>query len=473
MAEESSPMPPKPPSPPTAKSGSREASAPKTPSLPRQMGPYTLLERIGSGGMGSVYRATHNAASPAVAIKVMSESTRVNPVLLRRFEQEFRAASRLDHPNMVKALDYGEVEGVPYLVMELVEGKNLAEYVEEKGRLPELEAIRLVSQVAQGLHRAHKLGLVHRDVKPENILISTEGQAKLTDLGLVKEAETDLNLTRTGRGLGTPHFMAPEQFKNAKLADSRCDIYSLGATLYAAVTGQIPFGGISPLEAWMKKVQDEYPTPRALVPEISERTDWAIRRAMASDPELRPATCREFVEDLTGRTTRKSFSAPENDKDSWYLRYLDDHGTEVAVKGSRAAVRRSLRDGLLGDASNVQASRSRQGAFLHLRDLPEFRDLIVVVPTPQTPTARPKEETIFSAKSVVDGNRSTASLNTIQFPPEGLHPQPSGATKEDTKFNLLRQLSRSTGHKALPYWVSFLVAALLLVGVAILYLLLR
>ena len=114
-------------------------------------------------------------------------------------------------------------------LLELVEGKNLAEYVEEKGRLPELEAIRLVSQVAQGLHRAHKLGLVHRDVKPENILISTEGQAKLTDLGLVKEAETDLNLTRTGRGLGTPHFMAPEQFKNAKLADSRCDIYSLGS----------------------------------------------------------------------------------------------------------------------------------------------------------------------------------------------------------------------------------------------------
>jgi hypothetical protein len=108
-----------------------------------------------------------------------------------------------------------------------------------------------------------------------------------------------------------------------------------------------------------------------------------------------------------------------------------------------------------------------------LRDLPEFRDLIVVVPTPQTPTTRPKEETIFSAKSVVDGNRSTASLNTIPLPPEGLHPQPSGATKEDTKFNLLRQLSRSTGHKALPYWVSFLVAALLLVGVAILYLLLR
>jgi len=459
MADETSPSSPIPPPPP-----SRGASkvTPKGLSLPRQIGPYTLLERIGVGGMGSVYRASRPNDATPVAIKVMSESTRSNPVLLRRFEQEFRAASRLDHPNMVRAIDYGEAEGVPYLVMELVQGMNLSDHIGEKGKLPEAEAILLVGQVAQGLHRAHKMGLVHRDVKPDNILITAEGQAKLTDLGLVKEAETDLNLTRTGRGLGTPHFMAPEQFKNAKLADSRCDIYSLGATLYAAVTGQTPFGGLGALEAWMKKVQDEFPSPRSLVPELSERTDWAIRRAMASDPEIRPATCREFVEDLTGRTTRKALAIPEADKDHWYLRHLDEQGAEVAVKGTRAAVRRSLREGLLGDASNVQASRSRQGPFLPLRELPEFRDLIVTLPAqgaalpravdPQSAT-RPAQETPGAG---LDG--STVSLHDEK---------PSG------NFSKLARIFRPVGRKPIPWWVPVAAGIGLILGLLVLWRLLR
>lgn len=463
MAEETSPTSSVPAVPPSK--GASKVT-PRGPSLPRQIGPYTLLERIGVGGMGSVYRASRPNDSTHVAIKVMAESTRSNPVLLRRFEQEFRAASRLDHPNMVRAIDYGEAEGVPYLVMELVQGMNLSDHIEEKGKLPEAEAIRLVGQVAQGLYRAHKMGLVHRDVKPDNILITADGQAKLTDLGLVKEAETDLNLTRTGRGLGTPHFMAPEQFKNAKLADSRCDIYSLGATLYAAVTGQTPFGGLGALEAWMKKVQDEFPSPKSLVPEISDRTDWAIRRAMASDPDIRPATCREFVEDLTGRTTRKVLSAPETDKDHWYLRHLDEQGAEVSVKGTRAAVRRSLREGLLGDASNVQAARSRQGPFLPLRDLPEFRDLIVTLPAhgaalakvseSQPPPSSPARSGLETSGG--EGEGSTVSLHSEK---------PSG------NFRKLGELSRPLGRKPVPLWVPLAAAAGLFLGLLVLWLLLR
>src|ERR687886_2087365 len=123
-----------------------------------------------------------------------------NPVLLKRFEQEFRAASRLDHPNIVRALDFGDTGTCPYLVMEYVEGESLGQKIQREGRLPEAEAIRLIAQVAQGLHRAHKLGLIHRDVKPDNVMVMPDGTAKLADLGLVKEIETDLNLTRTGRG---------------------------------------------------------------------------------------------------------------------------------------------------------------------------------------------------------------------------------------------------------------------------------
>src|SRR5205823_407510 len=213
------------------------------------------------------------------------------------------------------------------------------------------------AQVAQGLHRAHKHNLVHRDVKPDNVQVTADGVAKLADLGLVKETETDLNLTMTGRGLGTPHFMAPEQFRNAKNADVRCDIYSLGATLYMMVTGELPFRSTGPLDAWMKKVNNDLIPPRELVPILSERIDWAIRRAMSADPEQRPVTCREFVEDLTGHTTRKVSTLPGagTSQEVWYLMYVDDEGAKHLVKGNTQGIRRSLKEGLLGDASNIRA----------------------------------------------------------------------------------------------------------------------
>src|SRR5207237_8550163 len=167
------------------------------------------------------------------------------------------------------------------------------------------------------------------------------GQAKLAGLGLVKELETDLNLTRTGRGLGTPHFMAPEQFRNAKNADVRCDIYSMAATLYQMVTGELPFKSCGPLDAWMKKVRNEITPPRQVIPALSERIDWAIRRSMSANAEERPATCREFVEDLTGHSTRKS--APNQqpaEQDLWYLVYKDETGESHTVKGSGDGISR-------------------------------------------------------------------------------------------------------------------------------------
>jgi serine/threonine protein kinase len=178
--------------------------------------------------------------------------------------------------------------------------------------------------------------------------------------------------------------MAPEQFRNAKNADLRCDIYALGATLYMMVTGELPFKSSGPLDAWMKKMHNDLTPPRKVVPSLSERIDWAIRRAMSADPEQRPGSCREFVEDLTGRSTRKLPSAgdtPAGNTDVWYLVYKDDEGVTHTVKGSVAAIRRSLKDGLLGDASNVRASRTKTGPFENLRSYPEFRDM-VVAPAP-------------------------------------------------------------------------------------------
>ncbi len=365
------------------------------------VGNYDLLEKVADGGMGSVYKGRHRETGNIVAIKVVAPHMVGNRVLLKRFEQEYNAARQLDHPNIVRALEYSDTGSTPYLVMEFVEGETLGQRLARDGRLPEKEAIRLIAQVAQGLYRAHKERLVHRDVKPDNILVTPDGQAKLADLGLVKEIETDLNLTRTGRGLGTPHFMAPEQFKNAKNVDARGDIYSLGATLYMMVTGEMPFKSSGPLDAYLKKIENKLTPPRQLVPTLSERVDWAIRRAMSADPDQRPATCREFVEDLTGRSTRK-LVLPDGSQvrnlDTWYLVFKDEDGLCHTVRGTTLGIRRSLREGLLGDASNVRCGRLKEGPFEPLRSFPEFRDMLVtpaplnLTPANGAPKTMPRKE---------------------------------------------------------------------------------
>jgi len=342
-------------------------------------GNYELGQKIAEGGMGSVYRARHVGTGEQFAIKVLSAHLVANQVLLQRFEQEFRAAGKLDHPNIVRAIDYGVENGVPYLVMELVEGETLGQRVERGGRLGEAEAIRIALQVAQGLHQAHAQGIIHRDVKPDNILLTPTGEAKLADLGLVKDAEGDLNLTRTGRGLGTPHFMSPEQFRNAKHADVRCDIYSLAASLYMAVTGELPFRSCSPLDAWMKKINNDLPAPCQMVPTLSPRLDWAIRRGMSADPDKRPASCKEFAEDLLGRSiaSQTDFSVLAEPPPSWYVRYRDVHGAVQRTQGDLNSLRRALQMGRLGNPSAVQVSATEAGPDLPLRAVPEWRDLVI------------------------------------------------------------------------------------------------
>lgn len=344
----------------------------------RMVGKYELFDKIAEGGMGTVYKARDPSTGETVAVKIVPPQVAKNAVLMKRFEQEYIIAKALDHPNIVRAVDFNYDGASPYLVMEYVDGESLGQRIERDGKIAEAEAIRIVAQVAQALHKAHKQGVIHRDVKPDNILLTADGTAKLTDLGLVKEVETDLNLTRTGRGLGTPSFMAPEQFRNAKNADARCDIYSLGATLYNMLTGQLPFKAAHPLEAWMKKINNELVPAHDLEPTISERMDWALRRSMSVDRDERPANCREFVEDLTGHSTRKITQSTEVPvQDVWYLYYTDNDNVTQTVKGTLQGIRRSLKDGVLGDGSTVRAARSKTGPFEPLRNHPEFRDVVL------------------------------------------------------------------------------------------------
>jgi serine/threonine protein kinase len=333
--------------------------APETsqPALER-VGNYDLVEKIAEGGMGTVYKGRHRTTGELVAIKLLAAHMTTNSTYLQRFQKEYTTAKALDHPNIVRALEQSFEGGRPYLVMEYVDGESLGQRLERAGRLPEEEAIRIIIEAAQGLERAHKQGLIHRDIKPDNIMLTRKGEVKLADLGLVKELDGDMNLTRTGRGLGTPHFMAPEQFRNAKHADVRCDVYSLGATLYMMVTGQMPFAALAPLEAWMKKVNNDLTPPRKLVPGLSERTNWAIRRSMDPNPEKRPNSCSEFVDDLTGSKPIPAQTEEAVKEPWWYLQYTDEEGKPHLVKGRMSGIRRSVKEGRLGDVDKVLFCRT-------------------------------------------------------------------------------------------------------------------
>ena len=388
------------------------------------VGNYDLVDLIAEGGMGAVYRGRKRDTGETVAVKILASHMLSNPVQVRRFEQEYNVARAVDHPNVVKALDFGRDGTTPYLVMEYVEGESLGQKIEREGAMSEADAIEMVRQVAEGLYKAHQLGLIHRDVKPDNVLVTRDGVAKLTDLGLAKEIDADLNLTRTGRGLGTPHFMAPEQFRNAKKADARCDIYSLAATLYMLVTGQLPFKSNGPLDAWMKKVNNQLVPPRDLLPSLSDRLDWAIRRGMSPDPAQRPASCREFVDDLIGHSTRRLCdTSPSVDLEAqtWYV--LDgtlDGAAAHPMKATTETIRRSLQDGHLGAGGEVRLSRTPTGPFELVRSFPEFRDLVVQPAVlPQAP-ARPAAPTPTIAPPAPTRPRvaaPTASGLRIDAPP--------------------------------------------------------
>jgi serine/threonine protein kinase len=266
----------------------------------RSVGNWDLFEKIADRGMGTLYKASNHGSGMVATVKVMPPFRAGKEQAYQRFARECRILSALKDPHIIGALDFGIEGSEPYLVMEFVEGESLEERVARTGPMPEAEAVRLITQAAAALGRAHSRGLVHRNVKPDSILITADGQAKLTDLCLIKEVETNGDLTRDGTSLGTPNFMAPEQFRNAGKATPRCDIYSLGATLYMAVTGEPPFAGSHLVEMWDRKLRNDLLKPKKLVPTLSQRTDRAIRRAMNAQPDQRPGTCEEFVESLTG-----------------------------------------------------------------------------------------------------------------------------------------------------------------------------
>lgn len=218
----------------------------------------------------------------------------------------------MTHPNIVRGLDFGVEKGVPYLVMELVDGQNLGQHVRDHGPLEQAAALRLILQIAAALGLAHSHKLIHRDVKPENILLAADGRALLTDLGLMKDLNASADLTRSRACLGTVAYMAPEQFENARLADVRSDLYGLASTLYFALTGVPPFRGRGNLAILAKKLNNDFAPPSRIVPSLSTALDGAIGAALDVAPARRPASCGEWVAALSAATE----TSTERPKDS-------------------------------------------------------------------------------------------------------------------------------------------------------------
>lgn len=260
---------------------------------------YELLEFLGEGTMGAVIKGRQLSLDRPVAIKILTPRLAENEAFLRRFLREARAVAKLNHPNIVSGIDVGEARGCHYFVMEFVEGPTLLEVVEQRGKLPEKAATRITKQVAAALGHAHKNRLVHRDVKPANVILTRGGQqAKLLDLGLAKEVSDDAGDTAEGRPMGTPSYISPEQARGERTVDIRSDIYSLGATYFHAVTGRVPFEGQTAAVVMAKHLTEPLPAVQVVNPQVSLGCASIITKMMSKDPDARHQTPEELVEEL-------------------------------------------------------------------------------------------------------------------------------------------------------------------------------
>ena len=258
---------------------------------------YELEELVGTGGMSSVYRARDRLLERQVAIKVLHEHYSRDDDYVERFRREARAAAKLSHPNIVTVIDRGEAGGRQFIVFEYVDGENLKQLVTSRGRLPVRDALELGIQIGRALAFAHAQGLVHRDVKPQNVLLGN-GDVKVTDFGIARSIDVPVGLTQTGTVLGTSEYISPEQ-ATGRQVDTRTDIYSLGAVLYELLAGQPPYSGDSFVAVAMRHVNDPVPGITHARPDVPLRVDAALRRAMAKDPDDRFQTMEELVAELS------------------------------------------------------------------------------------------------------------------------------------------------------------------------------
>jgi serine/threonine-protein kinase len=257
---------------------------------------YEVEELVGHGGMSSVYKAQDTLLERHVALKILHEQYSADDDFVERFKREARSVAQLQHPNIVTVIDRGEEDGCQYIVFEYIDGENLKEYVVRKGRLDVREALEIAVEVARGLAFAHEQGLIHRDVKPQNILLNGDGRAKVTDFGIARSLDVD-GMTQTGTVLGTSNYIAPEQASGQRV-DAHSDVYALGAVLYELLAGDVPFPGESFVAVAMKHMHEPAPNLLDVRGDVPLRVAAAVDRALEKDPEQRFPTMDAFAAEL-------------------------------------------------------------------------------------------------------------------------------------------------------------------------------
>ncbi|MBQ6588235.1 MAG: Stk1 family PASTA domain-containing Ser/Thr kinase [Butyrivibrio sp.] len=290
---------------------------------------YEVLEKIGTGGMSDVYKAKDHKLNRLVAVKVLKQEFSENENFVSKFRVEAQSTAGLMHPNIVNVYDVGDEDGVNYIVMELVDGITLKKYIEKKSRLSVKEAVSIAIQVAMGLEAAHNNNIIHRDIKPQNIMISKEGKVKVTDFGIAKAATSN---TITSNVMGSVHYTSPEQARGG-YSDAKSDIYSLGITLFEMLTGRVPFNGDTTVAIAIKHIQEDLPTPADYNDEIPISVEKIVLKCCQKSPDRRYQNAAELIADL-----KRSLITP--DKDFVSLSNPDEEGaTRVASEEEVSSVK--------------------------------------------------------------------------------------------------------------------------------------
>lgn len=384
-----------------------------------KIGDFELKKRLGKGGMGEVFLAKQVSLDRLVALKTLSKELSKKEDFVARFHREARSMAKLDHNNVVKVYAVDSLKGLHFVAIEYIDGKSVQDWLNKLTKFSVADAVHIAIVSAAGLKHAHDQNMVHRDIKPDNILLTSKGIVKVADFGLAKVMDEDVSMTQSGTGLGTPLYMAPEQARSAKTVDQRCDIYALGATLYHMLTGVLPFLGSTALELIMSKETGKYEAARKVCPDVPEKLDFIIDKMMARDPKHRYADCDEVVRDLsalglhsevltfidgaqpvgiglaasptlagnlttataatkkTGNlSSRRDAKASQTKQASrtWYVQFEDAKKKTVVEKLSTGRILKMITAGML--TAKARAKASADGGYLPLAQFPEFTDAI-------------------------------------------------------------------------------------------------
>lgn len=417
----------KPSSKTAAKSSQKDGAKPAKKKKTVQLGDFKLLKKLGQGGMGEVYLANQVSLDRQVALKILSKEMAKKPGFVERFVREARAMAKIDHPNAVKVYAADSDKGLNYVGIEYIDGKSMQDWIDDIGTLSVGDAINVILSCADALNHAHELNLIHRDIKPDNILVTKKGVVKVADFGLAKALDDeDMSMTQSGTGLGTPLYMPPEQARDAKNVDHRTDIYALGCTFYYFLTGKLPFEGDSVLKLIVAKEKGQYPAARSLNSKVPEKLSLMIDKMIQKEPKHRYSSCAEIINDLdqlglesealsfigetggstTSRSSRgrqrsavgsdsggtsgvsipqfrtsaedatqKEAAAAAKDTTIWYVRYVNKKG-ESQVKEMNT---RQVQQGILAEVLDVKAQAQKKGTpggFMPLAAHAEFQDLM-------------------------------------------------------------------------------------------------